>query len=99
MLFNSYVFIFAFLPVTLLGFGLLGRLGTRRVGIGWLVACSMFYYGYWSPWYLLLLLVSMLVNYFIGMVWLYQPSPKVRKAGLIAGLLFNLSALGYFKYT
>ena len=99
MLFNSYVFIFAFLPITLIGFGVLGRFGTRRLGIGWLILCSMVYYGYWNWRYLLLLVISMLVNYLIGTVWLYQPSPKVRKAGLIVGLIFNLSVLGYFKYT
>ena len=98
MLFNSYTFIFAFLPITSLGFGLLGRFA-RRLRILWLIVCSMFFYGYWSPWYLCLLLFSMVVNYLIGTVWLCHPSASVRRAGLIAGVAFNLSVLGYFKYT
>jgi D-alanyl-lipoteichoic acid acyltransferase DltB (MBOAT superfamily) len=96
MLFNSYVFIFLFLPITLLGFALLGG---RRLGVAWLVACSMFYYGYWSLHYLQLLLASMTVNYLIGTVWLAQPSRWARRSGLITGLAFNLAALFYFKYT
>src|SRR4051794_14617728 len=99
MLFNSYVFIFTFLPITLVGFALLGQLGTRRLGILWLIVCSMFYYGYWNPpetapgagWrFLQLLVFSMVVNYVIGTIWLCGPSPKVRKVGLIVGLAFNL---------
>ena len=99
MLFNSYVFIFAFLPIALAGFGLLGGLGTRRAGIVWLVICSLVFYGYWSPRYLLLLLFSMVVNYLIGTLWLSAPTQRFRKLGLIVGLVFNLSVLGFFKYT
>jgi alginate O-acetyltransferase complex protein AlgI len=98
MLFNSYVFIFAFLPITILGFGLLGKLGTRRAGIVWLIACSSFYYAYWNPKYLLLLFCSMAINYAIGALWLAEPAARWRKLGLILGLVFNLSVLGYFKY-
>ena len=49
MLFNSYVFVFAFLPATLLGFHLIGRRGDRRAAIAWLVLASLFYYGWWNP--------------------------------------------------
>jgi len=99
MLFNSYTFLFCFLPVTLLGFALLARLTDRRVSIAWLVACSMVYYGYWSRRYLALLVVSLAINYLIGTVWLAGNRPRFRKAGLITGLCFNLCVLAYFKYT
>ena len=46
MLFNSYVFLFAFLPLVLVGFFALGRFGQRRLAIGWLVAASFVFYGY-----------------------------------------------------
>ncbi|HEY3965095.1 MAG TPA: MBOAT family protein [Planctomycetaceae bacterium] len=99
MLFNSFVFIFAFLPITLIGFALLATSGRRRAGLFWLVLCSLFYYGYWNWHYLLLLLFSMGVNYLIGTLWLQIPTRPMRKPGLILGLVFNLSVLGYFKYT
>ena len=99
MLFNSYLFLFGFLPVTLVGFALLSWLSARRLGFLWLVICSAAYYGYWSWWYLQLLLISMSVNYLIATLWLCRGSRRIRKMGLIFGLVFNLSVLGYFKYT
>jgi D-alanyl-lipoteichoic acid acyltransferase DltB (MBOAT superfamily) len=98
MLFNSYPFLFAFLPVTLAGFALLGRLGWGRGVKAWLVGASLFYYGVWD-WHYLFLLVSLLVvNFLIGTRWLPVSSPPLRKAGLVTGLLINLSSLAYFKY-
>ncbi len=98
MLFNSYAFIFAFLPVALIGFGILGALGWRTAGFVWLIVCSMVFYAYWSRVFLLLLLFSLTVNYLIGTVWLGARDSAVRKTGLIVGVVFNLGALGYFKY-
>ena len=98
MLFNSYVFIFAFLPVTLIGFSLLCMLGYRRLRAVWLVLCSMYFYASWSPLYLRLLLVSMGVNYLIGAVWGSRPTAPARKIGLLVALIFNLGVLAYFKY-
>jgi hypothetical protein len=66
MLFNSYIFIFLFLPITLLGFHLIGSQGHHRVAVAWLVAASLFFYGWWNPAYLGLILGSMLFNYAIG---------------------------------
>ena len=47
MLFNSLGFLFLFLPVTMLGFDLLGRLGRRPVLL-WLTAASLVFYGVWN---------------------------------------------------
>ena len=44
MLFNSYVFILAFLPITLIGYFLLGKIRARSVSKIWLVGCSLFFY-------------------------------------------------------
>ena len=66
MLFNSYPFIFLFLPVTLVLFMVLGRFGLQRAAIGWLVAASFFFYGWWDPRYLWLISGSILFNYFAG---------------------------------
>ncbi len=66
MLFNSYVFIFLFLPIVLLGFYLLGKWGNNQIAIGWLVGASLFFYGWWNPIYLGLILASLIFNYAVG---------------------------------
>ena len=55
MLFNSEVFVFIFLPITLLGFFLLGSRGRQRAAVGWLVFASVVFYGWFKSEYLLLL--------------------------------------------
>ena len=62
MLFNSHAFIFLFLPLTLLVFFALGRF-SAKLAAGWLAAASLFFYGWWSPAYVALLLVSILFNF------------------------------------
>lgn len=100
MLFNSYFFIFLFLPITLLVYYRIGDLGHHRIATAWLVGTSLFFYGWWNPSYLGLILVSMLFNYSIG-VGLSNPSEETRlsrKIILIFGIFVNLGLLGYFKY-
>ncbi len=62
----------------------------------WLTGCSLFYYGWWNPIYLLLIGALMLVNYGLGL-WIHQRRFAPR-ALMIGGVIFNLSVLGYFKY-
>jgi D-alanyl-lipoteichoic acid acyltransferase DltB (MBOAT superfamily) len=99
MLFNSYVFIFAFLPIILAGYAWVRRHPDRRWTIAWLVLASLFYYAWWKPEFLLLLLGSVSVNAVFGKVLcdgrLSQPASR---AVLVAGIVFNLGLLGYFKY-
>ena len=99
MLFNSPEFIFLFLPLTLAGFILLGRVGRHRTILQFLLLASLFFYGWWYPPYLLLLLGSILVNFALGQ----QISRRVRagdrsRGPLIAGVVINLGLLGLFKY-
>jgi alginate O-acetyltransferase complex protein AlgI len=94
MLFNSHEFVFLFLPATAAVFFLLGGSGCRRFAISWLIAASVFFYGYWNPAYLPLLLGSVLVNYFIGTAL----TSHKRRWLLTAGIVLNLGVLGYFKY-
>ena len=94
MLFNSYFFIFVFLPATLLGFHLIGKSGHHRIAISWLVAASLFFYGWWNPAYLGLILASILFNYATGVSLGVKPSKYVLAFGIAA----NLSLIGYFKY-
>ncbi len=65
MLFNSYVFIFLFLPAALAGFFALAGVN-RKLAAGWLTTASLFFYGWWNPVYVLLLVGSFLFNYAMG---------------------------------
>ncbi|PPT04932.1 putative poly(beta-D-mannuronate) O-acetylase [Geitlerinema sp. FC II] len=99
MLFNSYTFIFGFLPVALIGFFAINRWGYARLAIGWLVAASLFFYGWWNPPYLLLLLFSIAFNYAVGRFLSRDTlTASVRKWGLVGGIAVNLALIGYFKY-
>lgn len=99
MLFNTYHFIFAFLPVTLLVFYGFGSRGRTEWAMGWLVLASLFFYGFWNPAYVVLILVSLLVNFAFGRALIRQEGRR-RKRRLLAGLAvgFNLGLLGYYKY-
>ncbi|MGB3493142.1 MAG: MBOAT family protein [Elainellaceae cyanobacterium] len=68
MLFNSFEFILLFLPITLAVFFGLGSLKYYRLAIVWLVCASLFFYGYWNPAYLYLMIGSILFNYGTGRV-------------------------------
>ncbi|HSD49786.1 MAG TPA: MBOAT family O-acyltransferase [Candidatus Methylomirabilis sp.] len=104
MLFNSYEFIFGFLPLLLLAFGLLGRWQARRSLVGTLVAASLVYYGWWNWRYLWLILFSILFNFgwahFLLTGRLAHPSIRgTRTRAILAlGIAVNLGLLGYFKY-
>ena len=94
MLFNSPEFILGFLPVALGGFFLSGRLGGTRCALLWLIAASLFFYGWWNPKFVLLLAGSILANYAIGQ----RLRQRAARPWLIAGIAANLALLGWFKY-
>lgn len=97
MLFNTYEFLFAFLPVTcLVGWFLLARNATRLAVI-WLFAASLVFYGSWSAEAIPLLLASALFNYGSGAV--IERADQHRKALLALAVCCNLLLLGYFKYS
>jgi len=98
MLFNSYSFIFVFLPIVLLGFHLIGKQGHHRVAIAWLVGASLFFYGWWNPAYLGLMMFSIFFNYGIGVSLGGVPKAPNKKPILVFGIIANLALLGYFKY-
>ncbi|MCX6895746.1 MAG: MBOAT family protein, partial [Verrucomicrobia bacterium] len=99
MLFNSYVFIFAFLPLIWAGFIVLGRCGHRRAAIGWVVLMSFAFYGWWNPKYLWLVSGSMAFNYLVGVHLGRNARTPRGKAFLTLGVAANLILLGYYKYT
>jgi len=100
MLFNSCVFIFIFLPVTLLVFFQLGK-ANAKLAAGWLAAASLFFYGWWSPAYVALLVVSVLFNYGMGfaIVRAHAAANLLRKKRLLlVAVVADLALLGYYKY-
>ena len=97
MLFNSFEFLFAFLPATLAGFYLLARVG-RRAASGWLALASVVFYGYWDPRYTWLLLASVAANFWCGRQLASVEAPARRRRLLAAGVAGNLLALALFKY-
>ena len=99
MLFNSYIFIFFFLPIAFFGYFLLQSKRYSHVAKVWLVGCSLFFYSWWNVSYLPLILVSLIVNYMVGsMLQTRQKRGFSPKLLLSSGLLFNILLLGYFKY-
>ena len=101
MLFNSYTYILLFLPAALLGYYLLARRSDSLSKI-WLVIASLFFYAYWLPTYLVLIVGSIVVNYILSTNIISQrakETPRVSpRAVLVLGLLFNLGLLGFYKY-
>lgn len=98
MLYNSLGFLFLFLPLTMLGFDLLGRLGRRPVLLG-LTAASLVFYGVWNSPFLLLLLGSIAVNFAVSRQIAAAPvASSARARWLFLGIAADLALLFYFKY-
>src|SRR6201982_2696103 len=94
MLFSSYAFLFQFLPAVALAFAVARRV-SPRCGICALALSSLIFYGAWKPVYLLLLLASIGVNFWLG---LRMEDPLRRRAFGTLGVALNLALLCYFKY-
>lgn len=101
MLFNSYEFMFLFLPITLIVYFLLNRWISSVAGRLWLAAASLFFYSWWNPIYLPLILSSIVVNYLFGSALVQHRSHwRISQKGILTlGVCFNVGLLGYFKYT
>ncbi len=100
MLFNSYEFIFAFLPITFLVYFYLNNKRLTEAGKAFLVLSSLFFYSWWNVAYLPIILVSMLFNYVIGVSLAKEKEhTKISKKTLLTfGIIANISLLAYFKY-
>ncbi len=100
MLFNTYVFIFVYLPLVLAGYFAIARASLWGAA-AWVGAASLFFYGWWNPKYVLLLLVSIAVNFAVGRTIAHaREAGRQRQAkGLLAaGLVFDLGLLAFYKY-
>ena len=100
MLFNSYTFVLLYLPITALIFFRLGS-HSRVLAASWLAAASLFFYGYWNPAYVGLLLLSILFNYGIAFALVREPGQRnsqQKNLILTIGIGADLALLGYYKY-
>ena len=95
MLFASFTFLFAFLPLVLLGWWLLPRSGWR---VGFLALASYVFYGWWD-WRYLPLLWAITLSDFLFCRVIGRSSGRRRTLGLIGALVVDLGALAVFKYT
>ena len=100
MLFNSYIYIFLFLPIVAFVYFFLNKQRLVTMAKIWLVFASFMFYTYWNPKYLSILIFSIIFNFAIGSSFNYKNiKTKISsKAILIFGIIVNLLLLGYFKY-
>jgi D-alanyl-lipoteichoic acid acyltransferase DltB (MBOAT superfamily) len=94
MLFHTWVFFVFFLVVYPVY--LLVRRNNQLMNI-WLMVASYTFYGWWNPWYLLLLFGTSAIDYL--MVLLMERKQSTRKLWLVISLVSNFGFLGYFKYS
>ncbi|MEE9543666.1 MAG: MBOAT family protein, partial [Thermodesulfobacteriota bacterium] len=101
MLFNSHIFIFLFLPITLAGFFLIGKTWNHRYATIWLTIASLFFYGWWNPVYLILIVFSIIFNFYAGSrLARATQGEKIKrpKALLVFSIGVNIALIAYFKY-
>lgn len=98
MLFNSYVYILLFLPLVVASYYVTGATLHRKLSIAWLVIASLFFYGWWNPIYLLLIIGSAIFNFSTGALLTSDSGKNIRLPVLASGISINLLLLGYFKY-
>lgn len=102
MLFSSPVFVYLFLPAVVISFFAINRIVGHVAQKTWLLGASLVFYGWWNPWYLPLLVSSVLVNWFVSSAirtrLRSERTGGTRKWLFVLGLLFNLGLLGFFKY-
>lgn len=99
MLFNSFEFLFCFLPLSVVAFYTLAAVAGKRAAVAWLVLASLFFYGWWRPIYVVLLLASIGFNFSVSrLLSAIRTDPVASKLLLGFGIAANLALLGYFKY-
>lgn len=98
MLFNSFVFIFAFLPITFLVYFGLNRMRHYTTAKIALVVASLYFYAFFNWSYLPIIISSILVNYLVAWRMKVDDKPWLRKLWLVVGVAFNIGMIGYFKY-
>lgn len=98
MLFNSGIFVFIFLPISVILYYLMHSLKKHKLAMAMMVLCSWIFYGYNNWKYLVLFVISIMCNYGIYTLRRYIKKNGVKKAVLGVGVILNLAMLFYFKY-
>lgn len=95
MLFNSFTFLFVFLPITYIVFWTLHTASSRYV---WLTVTGYVFYSYWNPWFCILMAFSTLTSFLAGLGFLRWDSLPARRLCLVIPIAVDLALLGFFKY-
>ena len=98
MLFNSYIFIFIFLPLVLAGWYFLNSKKAYTLAKFFLAGMSLWFYAYFNYYYLMIIVASILGNYLLSFLMKFSRTKLSSRLLLFTGLLFNLGLLFYFKY-
>lgn len=96
MLFNSYIFVFLFLPCSLLLFYFLNRIEKYELAKATLIIMSLWFYAYFHLSYIFIILASILINFFIS--GLIRKKQSLSKFFLILGIVINVALIFYYKY-
>ena len=95
MVFSSLTFLFIYFPITLV----VMKLSPLKYRNFCLLVLSLLFYSYGEPKYIIIMLVSCIVDYFNGyMVDKYRDNKRIAKRFVIFSIVFNLGLLGFFKY-
>ena len=97
MVFSSYPFIFLFLPIVIIVYYALSKIKLPIYQRIFLIAASLFFYGYSNIKHLILIVSSIVVNYVVA-IGIKKYEKRADKFFLVIGILFNIALLGYFKY-
>jgi len=98
LLFNSYVFVLLFLPVTLIGYYILNHFQLYKISNAFLIAMSLYFYGYFNKSYLIIICGSIVVNFFLSKFMQKSDCIYVQKIVLLLGICSNIAVIFYFKY-
>lgn len=99
MLFNSYVFVFLFFPIVLLGYFGLNHFKRYEAAKIFLTVASLYFYGYFNWTYLLIIVCSIILNYLFSNIMLSKKTNVIYKKLIFAlALCLNLGSLAVFKY-
>lgn len=98
MLFNSYIFIFLFLPLALIGYFVINRTGKFQLANVFLLGMSLWFYGYFNPYYLWIICASIVGNYLFSRGIIRCTEKKIKKAVTLTGITANIGLIFYYKY-
>ena len=100
MIFSTYKFIFAFLPIVFAGYYILNAINLKKISKIWLVLASLYFYAQGSPSFFNSFFISITANYIIGTLLSKIEEKNLEKKLLLAiGLIGNIALLGFYKYT